>query len=62
MSGHIATISKDVDAIKTALFPTDSTQTRSHLSACNVHSRFTRKFSKNARLFYDYLRKDRELD
>lgn len=53
---------KNVEAIKTAAFLTDSTQMRLVLGGCIVYKRFRKDFSKISRPRNDNLRKDEELD
>lgn len=46
MPGQLAAISINVNAIKTAVFTTDSTQLKQFLSAWNVYGRFVENFPK----------------
>lgn len=55
MPRRLATASKIVDTIKTAVFPVDSTEMRSFLDACNVYRRLFQYFFKIARPVIDYL-------
>lgn len=62
MLGHQVTAYKNVDAIKTAVLPTDRTRMRSFLGAYNMYSRFNKNFYNIARTPNDYIQKDKELE
>lgn len=62
MSGRLATASNNGDAIKIAELPTENTQMRSFLGACNEYRIFIKDFFQMAQLLSAYLRKVKELD
>lgn len=59
MPERLAAVSKNVDAINTAVFLIDGTQIRSYFNSWNMYGRFIIYSSKIARPFNDYLQRDK---
>lgn len=61
MPDRLAAATKNVDAIQTAVFLTDSAQMGSLLGAFHVYRRFIKEFFEISRLLNYYLQKHKEL-